>query len=214
MKIASFTFNPIGVNTYLLIGNNNECVVVDCGCSSQTEMQRLQGYIQQNELTPTLALNTHAHIDHICGVNLIKEQYNIPWALHPEDNAVLQLAGVSAQMFGLPFDEIPTIEVPLHDGQSIELGGEEIKIIHTPGHSVGSVCIYIPSSQALITGDTLFKQSIGRTDLPTGDYDILMASIKEKVLTLPHTTTIFPGHGEHSTLATELSTNPFITETL
>ncbi len=212
MKIATFSFNPFGVNTYLLIGENGGCVVVDCACSNSVEREQLRQYIEKNSLKPVLALNTHSHIDHICGVRWLKDEYSVEWGLHPDDSTVLAVAEVSAVAYGFEWGGAPVPDIELTDEWEFDLGGEKVRVIHTPGHSAGGVCFYVESAGVLITGDTLFKESIGRTDLPTGDYDVLMESIFKKILTLPSDTQVLPGHGPHSTIGVEAQRNPFITD--
>ncbi len=214
MKIATFVFNPFGVNTYLLIAENNNTIIVDAACSNSSERQALKDYITKNQLHPTLAINTHGHIDHICGVEWVKNQYNIEWGANPAEEKVLRLAPASAQMYGFELNSAPTIDKPLKDGDTITLHNEEIKVLSTAGHSIGGLCFYIPSINVVITGDTLFKESIGRTDLPTGDYDQIMRSIKEVIVPLGSDVQVLPGHGSHTTIAQEMIRNPFITETL
>ncbi len=215
IKIAKFEFNGFGVNTYLIISEGGECIIVDAACNSPKEREVLTKYIAEAGLKPILAINTHGHVDHICGVNFVKETFGIEWALAQSELPVLEMADMSATLYGFDLGgAVPSVEQYLTDGQTIELGDSTIEIIATPGHSAGGVCIYIPSSNVVITGDSLFKGSIGRTDLPTGDYDVLMDSIVNKILPLGDNVQVLPGHGPHSTIGSEKTQNPFVSEFL
>lgn len=212
IKLAVMTFNPYGENTYLLYGENKECIIVDAGCFSEKEEQALISFIEKNELKPVLALNTHAHIDHICGVDFVQRTWNIPFALHHADQPLLEYAPSYAQAMGFTIENAPVATVDLAETTQFRLGEETIEIIHTPGHSPGHVSVHVPSAGILLTGDLLFKESIGRTDLPGGDYPTIMRSIIEKVIPLGGAVDIYPGHGPASTIAHEAMYNPFIVE--
>lgn len=214
IKIATFTVNPFGENSYLLFNETKECIVVDAGFFSPKERELLSVFIEKNELKPILALNTHAHIDHACGVQWVKDIFDIPFALNGDDFPVLNSIIDYGASLGFVVDTIPSVERTIVDGDTIKLGEDTITIIHTPGHTAGGVCLYIKNQKMLLTGDTLFRESIGRTDLPTGNYEQLMHSIIEKVLPLGGDVTIFAGHGQSSTLSHEITQNPFIAEVL
>lgn len=214
IKIATLTMNPFGENTYVLYADNGDCVIVDAGCYTKGEQDRLATFIAQNSLTPTLALNTHAHIDHVCGVEWLKNTYGVPFALHAADMPVLESVVTYGEAVGIVVRSVPAVDRYIASGDLIDLGGEKLRIIHTPGHTAGGVSIYIESQKMLLTGDTLFRESIGRTDLPTGDYEQLMQSIIENILPLGSDVTFFPGHGAHSTLGHEVERNPFVSEVL
>lgn len=214
IKIAALSFNPFGENTYVLYGDSKECIIVDAGCYTEREHKTLIAFIEKNELKPILALNTHAHIDHICGIDFVKKEWSIPFALHRDDTTILELVPSYAASMGFDIPNVPKAEIDLAETTSLTLGENTINIIHTPGHTPGGVCIHIPQENILITGDTLFRESIGRTDLPGGDYNQLMNSIIEKIIPLGSNTTIFPGHGGKSTVSHEMMFNPFITEAI
>lgn len=213
IKIARFTFNPLGENTYLLIADGGECLIVDAGCCNEAEQKTLASYIAEHKLSPVMSVLTHAHPDHAVGAAWAKEYYNIPLALHSADNDLLAQVHLHGLMFGFAIDPMKA-DIDLAEQQNIEFGGESVEVIHTPGHSQGCVCLYIPAQGVLLSGDTLFAGSIGRTDLPGGDYDKLMNSIVERVLPLGGGVRVLPGHGRETTIAQELNTNPFITEVL
>lgn len=214
IKIATFTVNPFGENSYVLYNQSNKCIIVDAGFYNAREHEQLTSFLDKNNLVPTLALNTHAHIDHICGVEWAKSTFNIPFAMHKADMPVLEAVPSYGAALGFNVDTIPAVDRYITDGEVINFEGDTLRIIHTPGHTAGGVCIYIEAQKLLITGDTLFRESIGRTDLPTGDYDELMDSIIKKILPIGGDTTFFPGHGQHSTLAHETTQNPFVAEVL
>lgn len=213
-KIASLTFNPFGENTYVISAESGEAIIVDAGCYSEAERSTLLAYVEKNSLRPVLALNTHAHIDHVCGVEWVKEKFDIPFALHPADQPILESTADYGEALGFKIAKTPTVDRAIADGETIALGNDSIRIIHTPGHTAGGVSIYIESQKMLITGDTLFRESIGRTDLPTGDYPTLMRSIVEKIIPLGPDVKIFPGHGPASDLMHETKRNPFVSEVL
>lgn len=213
IKLATLTFNPFAENTYILFDESKECVVVDAGCYTEQERQALAAFIAKNDLRPILALNTHGHVDHICGVEFVKRQWGVPFALHRNDRAILEMAHCYADM-GFDVEAVPTVDVDLAEKSEIPLGNSVLRIVQTPGHTPGHVAIHVPEAELLLTGDLLFKESIGRTDLPGGDYSALMESIVERVIPLGSDTRIFPGHGAHSTVAHEMMFNPFIVEAL
>lgn len=217
--IKIFAVNPFREVTYVVSDEaTKECVIIDCGAQEQFEFERIADYIQNASLKPVMAINTHAHIDHILGVKYITEKYNIPFALSSLDLPTLELASHSAAMYGLTDEKFvaPKINIDLKDRTVIKFGQTVLKIIPTPGHTSGGVSFFNEKSGELFTGDTLFQGSIGRTDLPTGDYDQLMKSIIFNLLPLgkDREVTVFPGHGNHTTLATEVTSNPFISEVL
>lgn len=213
IKIATLAFNPFGENTYIIFDSTTkQCIIVDAGCCNEKEQQTLVSFIDKNELRPILALNTHAHIDHVCGVEFVKSKWGVEFALHAQDLPLLEAVPSYAQSMGFRVDTVPVVEVDLSDGMELKLGQSTIRIIHTPGHTPGHVSVYLPEEKTLLTGDTLFKESIGRTDLPGGDYPTLMRSIFEKIVPLGGDTTVFPGHGPKTDLAHEMMYNPFLTE--
>lgn len=214
IKIATLTFNPFGENTYVIYNDSKECIIVDAGCYTERERKTLKAFIEKNTLKPILTLNTHAHVDHVCGVEFVKREWGIPFALHGDDKAILELVPDYAMTMGFDITSTPTVEIDLANTPSITFGDSVINIFHTPGHTPGGVSIHMPQERLLITGDTLFRESIGRTDLPGGCYNTIMKSILEKILPLGGDTVVFPGHGGSSTIAHEMMFNPFITEAI
>lgn len=166
-------------------------------------------------LKPTLAINTHGHFDHLMGVEHLQRKYGVRFALSSKDEFLLKGASVSAELFGVRAGDMPeTIDIDLDGLESISFGHTELKVIPTPGHTPGHVALYEPTSGVLFTGDTLFRESIGRTDLPGGDYSWIMRSIIDKILPLGDDVRIYPGHGEDSTIGHESMYNPFVVEVL
>ena len=214
IRIATLQFNPFGENTYVLYGDNRECIIVDAGCCTSKERQALTAFVENNGLTPKMALCTHGHVDHVCGVQYIKDKYGIPFALHRLDIPLLEMTPMLGQEYGFAVNAVPEVEIDLAGIEHVALGDDQIEIIHTPGHSPGHVAVFLPGEDMLLSGDLLFKGSIGRTDLPGGSYPVIMESIIDKIIPLPGSTQILPGHGPSTQLSHEIMFNPFISEAL
>ncbi len=214
MKIACLTFNPIQENTYILWDETRECVIIDAGNSNPREDAALDNFILKEQLKPVMAVNTHGHFDHTLGVCHLKEHYNIPFALSKKEQFLLDTASVSGEVFGVKIGSMPSIDIDLDTTPELKFGNTTLRVIHTPGHTPGHVALYEPETQVLLTGDTLFRESIGRTDLPGGDYSWIMRSIIENLLPLGDKVRVYPGHGPESTLGHESMYNPFIVEVL
>lgn len=213
IQIAKIQFNPFGENTYIL-HNGEDAIIVDCGAYNAKEMQTLEAFLTKNNLKPVMVASTHGHIDHICGANNACLQWNIPFALSSLDSEILASNLDYAPSMGFNLKAVPQINIDLSKQSQITLGDDVIDIIPTPGHTPGGVCLYVKNQNFIISGDTLFAGSIGRTDLPGGDYNALMNSIIKNLIPLDGTTKIFPGHGPDTTLAHEAMYNPFITEVM
>ncbi len=213
ITVKTFQFNPFQENTYLLYDESKACAIIDCGCLFDNEKQKLKNFIQQYELKPTRLLNTHLHIDHILGNRFAYEQYGLKLEAHRSDEFLLQQMRVQAQMFGIPMqaDEEPMpIGNYLNEGDNVAFGNSELEILHVPGHSPGSLVFYSKSDNLLFTGDVLFEESIGRTDLPGGNYGDLIHGIQQKLFVLPPETIVLPGHGDSSTIEHEKKYNPYL----
>lgn len=210
MTVKTFVFNPFQENTYVLYDDSKDCVIVDAGCYNKSEQDELVNFIESNGLTPKYAINTHGHIDHVLGNAFVKEKFKIEIAGHPEDLTLMQSATTHALMYGLSIDDVPSIDINLNHGDVVTFGNSELKVIHTPGHSRGGICFYSEKDNFIISGDTLFKASIGRTDLPGGNYETLISSISKNLLSLDQNLKVYPGHGDPTTIGWEAQNNPFL----
>lgn len=212
MKIKQIQNNPFQENTYVVWDEASmEAAIVDCGALFPQEEERIEAFVSDNNLKVKYILNTHLHLDHCFGNAWAAERYGILPMAHKDDETLLARMGEQARMFGLPF-EVKTEKLGgyLNDNDVLMLGENEIKVIHTPGHSRGGICFYIPSAGWLISGDSLFEGSIGRTDLEGGSYATLIKSITERLMTLPEETVVYPGHGPYTTIGNEKRMNPFL----
>lgn len=211
MKVSRFVFNMFGINTYVMWDVDSlEAAIVDPGMIDDNERNALDSFIDRNNLKVKHLINTHMHLDHIFGNAYIKEKYGLEIKAHPEDNFLGLTLREQASHFHLPLQLTDTgLDVELHDGDTIYLGKEPIKILSVPGHSPGSIALYCPESNFVITGDALFKGSIGRTDLPRGNQSQLLHSIEKTLFKLPDDTVVLPGHGPETTIGFEKSHNPF-----
>mgnify|MGYP002528416972 CR=1 FL=1 len=214
MKVASLQFNPICENTYVVWDDTNECIVVDAGNSDERENARLKEFIDSRGLHPRMAVNTHGHFDHTLGVQFLKDTYGIPFALSGKDKFLLDNAAPGSSIFGVKVGAMPSIDLDLDTTDEVRFGHTALKIIPTPGHTPGHVSLYAPQAKAVFTGDTLFRESIGRTDLPGGDYSWIMRSILDSLLPLGEEVHVYPGHGPETTIGHETLYNPFIVEVL
>jgi len=210
LHVQSFTFNPVQENTYIVYNETKQCCIIDPGCYFAAEEKALTDFVKDNGLQPVLLLNTHCHLDHIFGNRLIHKTYGLELHLHPLEKQVLDLGPVSGQLWQLPFDNYDGDLHYINEGEGIQLGDDTLEILLTPGHSPGSVCFYNKEHRFLIGGDVLFNGSVGRTDLPGGDFKILEQSIKTKLYTLPDDVVVYPGHGEPTTIGKERRSNPFV----
>lgn len=209
-EIKRLVFNSFQVNTYIVYDETKECVIIDPACEDEAEFQQLKNFIDSNDLTPVKHLNTHAHIDHIVGIPLIKKTWSLRSYMHDQEIAILDNAVLMAELFNFSLNEVPHIEDRLQHNDEIRFGNSSLTTLHVPGHSPGSLSFFSGEGKFVISGDALFEGSIGRTDLPGGDYDMLIESITNQLLTLPQDTVVYPGHGNHSTIGEEKKYNPFL----
>ena len=212
MKIQQIPNNPFQENTYIIYDSaSREAAIIDCGALFPQEEEAIEAFVADNGLTIKYLLNTHLHLDHCFGNHWAAGRYGVSPMAHADDETLLARMGEQARMFGLPF-EVKTEKLGkyLNDGDILMLGEHEIKVIHTPGHSRGGLCFYIPSAGWLVSGDSLFEGSIGRTDLEGGSYATLIKSITERLMTLPEETIVYPGHGSYTTIGDEKKCNPFL----
>ncbi|MFZ1705493.1 MAG: MBL fold metallo-hydrolase [Saprospiraceae bacterium] len=212
MIIKTFTFNDFLENTYILYDDSKECIIVDPGCNSTDEKKELTDFVSEHKLRPKKLINTHCHIDHILGNSFTAQKYNLTLAAHRGEVPVLESGKQVSIMYGIPYTPSPEIKEFLQEGQEVVFGNTNLKILFTPGHSPASICLYHEESQNLIAGDVLFQGSIGRTDLPGGNHETLIRSIKNKLFILPNEVQVFPGHGESTTIGFEKKYNPFFNE--
>ena len=212
MKIKQIQNNPFQENTYVVWDEASmEAAIVDCGALFPQEEAKIEAFVSDNNLKVKYILNTHLHLDHCFGNAWAAERYGILPMAHKDDETLLARMGEQARMFGLPF-EVKTEKLGgyLNDNDVLMLGENRIEVIHTPGHSRGGLCFYIPSAGWLISGDSLFEGSIGRTDLEGGSYATLIKSITERLMKLPEETVVYPGHGPYTTIGDEKRMNPFL----
>lgn len=209
LQVRSFVFNPFQENTFVLYDETGECVIVDPGCSEESENAELQDFIQKEDLRVKLLLNTHCHIDHVLGNRFVKETYGVRLMIHREEEPVLKAAEVYAPSYGFhDYQHLPA-DAHMEEGQVITVGNERFVVLFVPGHSPGHVAFYNEANGVLIGGDVLFYNSIGRTDLPGGNHQTLINSIHTKLFNLPDHVKVYPGHGPETTIGFEKRTNPF-----
>lgn len=209
--IKVFAQNHFEVNCSLIYDQTKECVLVDVCSQKDSERQEIIDFINKNELRVKHILLTHPHIDHVCGALWASETFNLPLELHQDGEEILSMAEVQAQMMGFNVDGIDNLKKKyISKSDKISFGDSELRVIETPGHCAGSLSFYNEKEGFVITGDALFQGSIGRTDLPTGDFDLLSKSIKENLFTLPENTKCICGHGPNTTIGFEKENNPFL----
>lgn len=209
LQIQSFVFNPFQENTFVLFDETKECIVVDPGCVDESEKVQLKSFIERQKLRVKLLLNTHCHIDHVLGNRFIKETYKVNLLVHRMEEPVLKAAEVYAPSYGFHLYQHQAADGFLEEGDIIKMGNQDLVVLFVPGHSPGHVAFYSERNRILIGGDVLFYNSIGRTDLPGGDPDLLIKSIHSKLFSLPDHVKVYPGHGPETTIGFEKKTNPF-----
>ena len=210
LDIKAYTFNPVQENTYVLYNGKGECCIIDPGCYFSEERAELKTDIDKTGLKPVLLLNTHCHLDHVFGNQFVYDTWGLPLHIHEKEKPVLDFAPQSALMYQLPFDNYNGPLAWLKEGSVLKIGDEELLILFTPGHSPGSVSFYHEAGGFVIGGDVLFNGSIGRTDLPGGDFDTLINSIQTQLFNMPDETKVYSGHGPVTTIGFEKKNNPFV----
>jgi glyoxylase-like metal-dependent hydrolase (beta-lactamase superfamily II) len=210
LQIKSFIFSPIQENTYILYNEQQECIIVDPGCYFDDEKEILKTFIDQQQLKPVYLLNTHCHLDHVFGNKYVHETYKLTLHLHEKEQQVLAFAPTSGLMYNMPFTNYSGDFILLKEGDKVLLGEDELQVIETPGHSPGSICFYCKQQNFVIGGDVLFQRSIGRTDLPGGNHQTLLNSIRQKLSVLPDETVVYSGHGATTTIGEEKMYNPYL----
>lgn len=211
LHIQSFAFNPLSENTYVVYNDDKKAFIIDPGNLQTFENEKLKNFISEKELTVQNILLTHAHIDHVLGLQWVHDTYNVPVIMHLTDKELLDRAPLSAMQFGFAFTPFVGNINYINEGDVLKLGDDLFEILFVPGHSPGSIAFYNKAQKLVISGDVLFYGSIGRTDLYKGDYDQLINSIKTKLLVLEDDTEVFTGHGNSTTIGFERQSNPFLT---
>jgi glyoxylase-like metal-dependent hydrolase (beta-lactamase superfamily II) len=210
INVKIFQFNPLQENTYLLYNEDGDCIVVDPGCYTDKERDQLRGFIEAKQLNPIMLINTHCHLDHVFGNKFVHETYGLELHIHEGEKQVLEMAPTSGLMWNLPFDNYSGPIHFLDEGSILMLGDETIQVLLTPGHSPASISFYASKSGFVMAGDVLFRESVGRTDLPGGSPAVLVKSILEKLYCLPDTTIVYSGHGIPTTIGHEKVHNPYV----
>jgi hydroxyacylglutathione hydrolase len=209
MEIHRLIFSPIEVNTYILADESKDCAVMDCGCYDSSESDELVRFIEDRKLNPVLLLNTHCHLDHVFGNGFMLRKYNLRTFASADEESNRIKAIQHAKLFNLSMSEPPEPGGYITEGQVFTFGSIELKALHVPGHTAGSMAFYCEREGCVFTGDALFAGSIGRTDLEGGSYKTLINSIMQKLFVLPGPTVVYPGHGNRTTIEAERMTNPF-----
>ena len=211
MKLKSFTFNQFYENTFIVSDSTNDCIIIDPGCYSNDEKNILKKYIEDNNLNPVKLINTHCHIDHILGNQFVAKTWELNLETHQNDIELLENSAEIARLYGfIDYEKSPSTTQFLNEGDTVEFGNSKLKILYTPGHAPGHISLYSKEEKFIISGDVLFKSSIGRTDLPGGDFNVLIESIKTKILCLDDDTVVYCGHGPATTVGYERANNPFL----
>jgi hydroxyacylglutathione hydrolase len=209
LEVKKFVFNPFMENTYVLFDETHECIVIDPGCAEKEEEDQLAAFIQSKNLVVKKLINTHCHIDHVLGNAFVKRKYNVGLIIHPIEEPMLRAVKSYASNYGFSQYQDSTADAFLKEGEPLTFGNQQLSVLFVPGHSPGHLAFYHAPTKILIGGDVLFENSIGRTDLPGGDFDTLITSIHQKFFTLPDDVTVYCGHGSETTIGFEKRTNPF-----
>jgi hydroxyacylglutathione hydrolase len=210
LQVKTFTFNPFYENTYILFDETKEAIIFDPGCFEKGEKETLKSYIQSEGLKVTQLVNTHCHIDHVLGNSFVKDTYQVPLKIHKNEIPVLKSVKVYAPNYGFAGYEEAEPDGFLDENDKLSIGNQTLTILFVPGHAPGHLVFYHEASGICIAGDTLFQGSIGRTDLPGGDHQTLLSSIKKELFNLPDETIVYPGHGPKTTIGEEKENNPFV----
>ncbi len=212
MKLKCFCVNPFGENTYIIWDEfSKNGAIIDPGMCNKKEQQLIDTFVSDNKIKLEWLINTHLHIDHAAGISHIKSTYGLPLSSNAADEFLASRLEQQAAAFGFPYnDGDAVVERNLSDNEKIIVAGEECIVLHIPGHSPGHIALYFPNSHIAFSGDALFQMSIGRTDLPGGNYSQLIESITNKLLSLPGDTIVYPGHGPKTSIKVEAEYNPYL----
>jgi len=211
IKVEKFLVNPLQENSFVVYDETKECILIDPGFHFKEERDEIRKFISDHHLKPVMIANTHAHFDHIMGVEFIRREYDIPFKIHPDDQFWVDRATEQGKMFGFEMEPVQPPDSFFTEKDTLNFGYASLSILHIPGHSPGHIVFYSEPEKVLIAGDVLFYGSIGRTDLPGGDYYTLISGIKNKLFLLPEDTKVYCGHGPETSLGFEMSSNPFLT---
>ncbi len=211
MTVKTFVFSPFQENTYIVYSDSKDAIIIDAGCYNDVEKQNLKHFIESNDLNIKYLLNTHLHLDHQFGNKFVSNTFGLKPQAHIEDEFLLENVNAQARSFGMNINEdAQNIGKYIVDNEVIEFANSQILVLHVPGHSPGSLAFYFEKEGMVFVGDVLFRGSIGRTDLPKGDYATLINSITKKLLPLPDSTVVYSGHGPTTTIGYEKINNPYL----
>jgi hydroxyacylglutathione hydrolase len=210
LNIKTLVFNAFQVNTYVISDQKGNCLLVDPACYSTREQEQLASFLTENNLTVQYTVNTHSHVDHVLGNSFVYRGYGFKPLIHRDGLVFYDHMLAHANTFGFEIDELIYPEEFLEEGQVLKLGDEEMKVHYTPGHADGSVCLVHEAGRWIVTGDLLFYLSIGRTDLPTGNLEKLLHSVRNKIFIYGDEYTLYPGHGNATTIGYERRNNPYL----
>ena len=211
LTVHTLTYNSWQENTYIMAADNVDCIIIDPGCLNVEEQKNLVNYLDEHKLVPKRLFNTHLHLDHVFGNHFVCEHYNIGAEAHKADEFWIEQTVAYAGQMGMHVEQNPpALTAYFEDGQKIKFGNSTIKVLHVPGHSPGGVVFYCESEGFAIAGDVLFRESVGRADLPGGDFDTLIEGVRSKLLTLPDEVIVYPGHGPSTTIGHEKLHNMFL----
>lgn len=209
--VAKLTFNPFQENTYLVYDDTGECVIFDPGCYTVAEKQELADFIKEKNLKPVRLINTHCHLDHVFGNRFVADKYNLGLEIHKGELQVLEAVPQICMSYGIALpDTSPEPSSFLEAEATLTFGNTSLQMLWTPGHSPASLSFYSAEDKFIIAGDVLFQGSIGRTDLPGGNFETLINSIKTQYFPLPDDVLVYPGHGPHTNIGYEKANNPFL----
>jgi glyoxylase-like metal-dependent hydrolase (beta-lactamase superfamily II) len=209
LSIQTFTFNAFSENTYVVSDETKDAVIIDPGCYSREEQQELSAFIETNGLKIKFILNTHCHIDHVLGNYFTKDKFKAPLLIHQIEDAQLRAVKNYAPVYGFTNYSPAEPDQFIGEADAIKFGNTSWKILFLPGHAPGHVGFYDEKEKIMFSGDVLFSGSIGRTDLPGGNFDTLIRSIHQKLFTLPDEVEVYPGHGPTTTIGEEKISNPY-----
>lgn len=210
IDIQEFVFNPFQENTYILFDDSKECIIIDPGSSTNQEQESLKSFLKGRGLNLVKMVFTHGHLDHVCGAAFIHDEFALSPQCHALDKELLEQVVAQGRSYGFELQAPPVPDRFLEEGDKISFGNSSLNVLHTPGHSRGHIVLHNEAQKFLIAGDVLFQGSIGRTDLPGGDYDTLIRSIQSKILSLADETIVYSGHGPSTTVGNEKLYNPYL----